>query len=263
MTSPFLDQTIVITGASQGIGDALARQLQRDGARLVLISRTAPKVEGPQVLWIQGDLADAPFRASLPARIFARYPVIDIVIHNAGAGIYGATWQTNPEDCERMFQLNILALQQLDRDFVPVMRKQGRGMLVHISSVLGLFQAPWGTLYSATKHAVTAYSEGLGMELRSSGIHVLTVFPGYIATGFQQNVISGAPPKTLKASRPRSSISPEQCATAIVRAMARGKRRLIVPWPYSALWLFHRASPALFRWILGRLYAPMERDLLQ
>jgi len=133
------------------------------------------------------------------------------------------------------------------------MRAQGSGTIVNVGSIAGKVTLPWFTLYSASKYALGSLTDGLRMELRSFGIHTMTVCPGYVRTRFQQNVLAGSPPK-LSGLRERWAITPERCAEDIARGIERGARTIVTP---ATGWLFiglDRILPALIERQLESIY---------
>lgn len=256
--SPLAGKAVLLTGASQGIGSALATQLLHHGARLTTVSRTPQQRPGIHSLAL--DLTQPDSRAHAVHRTLEQHGALDILINNAGCGIYQPAFRADMSAVRQMFELNFFAMLDLIQHAVP--RLPRGGMIVNISSVLGLFSAPWGTLYAASKFAVTALGDGLRHELRSRGIHLLNVFPGYIETNFQQNVLTGKPPAALVQMRsPLMTITADQCARSIVNAIIARRKQLVVPSRYRPLVWLSRWAPPLFNLYLSRTYRRMEQEL--
>ena len=223
----------LITGGSEGVGAACAAEFARAGARLSLCARSEEGLRrsspaGADVLITAGDLTDESARRRIVERTLERYGQIDILINNAGVGVYGPSWSVPMEHARRQMELNYFALLGMIQLTVPHMRRRGTGMIVNVGSIAGKTTLPWMTLYSSTKHAVGALTEGLRMELRGSGVHAMLVCPGYVLTRFQQNVIAGAAPQKVVRAR-RFAITPEKCAAAIRRGVERGARTVMTP----------------------------------
>jgi short-subunit dehydrogenase len=157
-----------------------------------------------------------------------RFGAIDILINNAGVGQYRPAWATPLEEARRLMELNFFALLGMAQLVAPHMRARRSGLIVNVGSIAGKMPLPWMTLYSASKYAVGALTEGLRMELRRDGVHAMLVCPGYVQTGFQKNVISGAAPDDVRRSR-RFAITAEECARAIRRGVERGARTVMTP----------------------------------
>jgi short-subunit dehydrogenase len=234
------NKVALITGASQGIGAACAAEFARAGAKLALTARSEEglrRADG-NALILPGDLTDPEARRRVVAQTIERFGTIDILINNAGVGSYLPSWSAPLEDARRMMELNFFALLDMVRLVAPHMKTRSQGTIVNIGSIAGKVPLPWMTLYSASKYAVGALSEGLRGELAGSGIHVMLVCPGYVKTGFQKNVIGGAPPGDVRRSR-RFAITAEDCARAIRRGVERDARTVVAPpigWVMIALY---------------------------
>jgi short-subunit dehydrogenase len=229
-------KVVLITGASEGIGAACAAEFARAGAHLSLTARSAEglaRAGGPSALLTPGDLTDDATRHLVMSRTIERFGAVDILINNAGVGVYGPSW-TVPIDLTRgMLELNFFALLGMLQLAIPHMRARRTGVVVNIGSIAGKVTLPWMTLYSATKSAVGALTEGLRMELRRDGVHAMLVCPGYVTTGFQKNVLAGAAPPLVVRAR-RFAITAEDCAHAIRRGVERDARTVLTP---SSGWL--------------------------
>jgi short-subunit dehydrogenase len=241
-------KVVLITGASEGIGAACAAEFARAGARLSLTARCDAGLRqagGPEALVTAGDLTDEETRRHTVERTVDRYGGIDVLINNAGAGFYCPSWRAPMEETRRLMELNFFSLLGLTQLVVPHMQKRGSGMIVNISSIGGKVTLPWMTLYSASKYAVCALTEGLRMELRRDHIRTMLVCPGYVKTGFQQHAYAGqAPPKVVRAKR--AAITAAECAAAIRRGVERDARTILAP---KAGWLLVGAArlfPSIF-----------------
>jgi short-subunit dehydrogenase len=161
-------------------------------------------------------------------RTLERFGAIDVLINNAGVGVYGQSWNASMDDVRQMMELNFFALLGMIQLVTPHMRQRKSGMIVNVASIGGKIPLPWMTLYSASKYAVTALTEGLRMELRGDGVKTLLVCPGYVTTGFQQHVRAGSAPDSVVRAR-RMAIGPAQCARAIRRGVEREARTVLAP----------------------------------
>ena len=158
----------------------------------------------------------------------ARFGQIDILINNAGAGLYSPAWQAPIGDARRLMELNFFAPLELTQLVVPHMRARKSGVIVNVGSMAGKITLPWFTLYSVSKYALGSLTEGLRMELKRDGIHAMIVCPGYVDTKFQSHILGGNVPPTVAKAR-QLSISAEQCAEDIVRGIETGKRTVLTP----------------------------------
>lgn len=244
----------LITGASEGIGAACAAELARAGARLSLTARSesglrAAANEG--TLLTPGDLTSAETRRAVVARTLDRFGTIDLLINNAGTGLYLPSWSTPAEETRALWELNFFALLEMTQLVVPHMRARRSGMIVNVSSIAGKVSLPWLTLYSSTKFAVGALTEGMRMELRRDGIRTLLVCPGYVRTAFQQHARGGPAPDAILSGR-RFAITAETCATAIRRGIEREARTVVTP---RSGWLFILAMRLFPAFVESRMAA--------
>ena len=256
------DKVVLVTGASEGIGAATARLLRTRGAKLALAARSEEKLAGlaqPADLIIPGDLLDPDHRRHVVEETLARFGRIDVLINNAGIGMYIPSWRAPIDEVRRMFELNFFAALELVQLVVPDMRKRRSGCVVNISSIGGQLSLPWFTLYSSTKFALLGFSDGLRMELKPDGIHVIAVCPGYVKTGFQGNVIGGRPPDRLQRSK-KFAITAEQCAEAIVKGIERDARTVSAPKIGRALVFLSQVFPSITDRILLKTYNQVRED---
>jgi len=239
-------KVVLITGASAGIGAACAGVFRKRGARLSLLARSEEKLRAgePDALVTAGDVTLPEARQSAFDRTLERFGAVDILINNAGRGLYAPAWDTPIEDARRLFELNFFAPLAMVQLVAPQMRKRGAGVVVNISSVAGKVTLPWFTLYSASKYALGSLTDGLRMELARDGVHTMTVCPGYVRTDFQQHALGGGPPPKIARSK-RFAITAEQCAEAIARGVERGARTVMAPKAGWLLVLAARLFPSL------------------
>ncbi len=246
-------KVVLITGASQGIGAACAREFRNRGARLSLTARSEDKlreVAGVDALVTAGDLTNAEVRTRVVERTIERFGAIDILVNNAGAGLYSPAWKAPLDQTHAMFEINFFAPLAMIQLVAPYMRQRGGGMIVNIGSIAGKVTLPWFTLYSATKFALGALTEGLRMELAADGIRTMVVCPGYVKTDFQAHVLLGRPPDGLW----KVAITAERCAQAVANGVERNARTVVTPaiaWAFIAL---QRLFPSLVGIQMKRIY---------
>jgi short-subunit dehydrogenase len=224
-------KVVLITGASEGIGAACATEFARAGARLSLTARSPEglaRAGGASALITAGDLTLEETRRKVVDRTIDRFGAIDILINNAGVGMYARSWTAPMEDVRQLMELNFFALLGMIQLVTPHMRQRRDGMIVNVSSIGGKMPLPWATLYSASKYAVTALTEGLRMELRGDGVKTMLACPGYVTTGFQQHVRAGTAPAAVLRGR-RMAITAAECARAIRRGVERDARTILTP----------------------------------
>ncbi len=254
-------KTVLITGASRGIGAACAREFRARGANVSLVSRTAPDAGtqswSPAPLVVTGDLTDAAVRQSAIKRTVETFGSLDILINNAGVGLYRPASQAPLALVRQMFELNFFAALELIQLAVPHMKDRG-GTIVNVGSIAGKVTLPWLTAYSASKSALHALSDGLRAELKPYGIRVTTVCPGHIETTFRENALQGRPPEKL-AQYEKFGISAKECAEAIARGVERNARTVMTPRIGWALVAADRLFPSAVASRLARIHDSLEQ----
>jgi short-subunit dehydrogenase len=252
------DSVVIITGASDGIGAACARAFRARGARLSLCGRSEEKLarvaaKGDLITSVDLTASDAPLH--LVNRTLERFGRIDILINNAGLGIYWPVSQSPLPETRAMFDLNVFAPLALLQAALPHMRARGSGLIVNVGSIAGRVALPWMPLYSASKSALDAITEGLRMELAGSGVRTMLVCPGYVLTDFHSHSLGLAPPPRVVAAK-KFAITPEQCACDILRGVERDARVVMSPrsgWLFDAL---HNLMPqAVEAMLIKRSYS--------
>lgn len=262
---PPLDGGVLITGASSGIGEALARQLATRAARLVLVARRherlhalAAELRGRRAsLEVEVrpcDLADRLERDRLLDAL-RRGPAIDVLVNNAGVGDQSLLERARWEKLERMIELNVTAPTHLCHRLVPGMVERGRGGVLDISSSYGLTWMPGVSVYVGTKHFLTGFTESLRAEVAPTGVVVSQVCPGPVITEFHDNTES-----TTGHRAPRFlAISAEQCAAEALAGFERGRALIIPGWRMRTMMRLQAAMPrGLWRHIAGRMAGPMR-----
>lgn len=262
----FTDQVVFITGASSGIGEALAREFAREGAKLVLAARRLDRLEslaaslrerGASALAVACDVTrDGDLEAAL-ARAHEVFGPIDVVVANAGFGVVGRFQKLSLEDFRRQFETNVFGLLRTVQATLPDLLVT-RGRLALLGSVSGHISAPEASPYSMSKFAVRALAEALYAELAPGGVSVTLISPGFVATEIRHLDKSGQYRETVKDPIPAWLQMPaEKAARQIVRAIARGKRERVITLHGKALvainGLIPGLIPRLFRWMARRV----------
>ncbi len=221
------EKVVVLTGASKGIGRASALRLARDGADLVigatsmdLLESVGREIEnaGARAVVRYCDVSRREDCEALADAAKDRFGKIDILINNAGIGYSGKVVDLAPEEAEEMVQVNILGVFYMTRAVLPAMIARNQGDIVNVGSVAGLKYSPGFALYSATKFAVRAFSEGLRNEVQEHDIRVTTVHPGMVATNFFDAFTRGG--IGLPAGK-GNLLQPEDVAESIYFALTR------------------------------------------
>ena len=180
----------LVTGASTGIGEATAERLAKAGYMVFGTSRrVAPAGQRPFEMLTLDVTSDASVDA-LVKELIRRVGRIDLLVNNAGFGVAPAgAEESSIEQARAIFDTNFFGVVRMTRAVVPHMRRQGKGRIINMGSVLGFLPMPYGALYSATKHAIEGYSESLDHELRTRGIRVSVIEPAYTNTPFDVNLL--------------------------------------------------------------------------
>lgn len=252
-------QVAVITGASEGIGAAIARRFAGEGARVVLAARSEEKLKAlaeelgsERALAVPTDVTDAEQVKRLMARTREHFGGLDILVNNAGVGLYASVAEMAWADFEQMWKVNFFGVVRCIREALPDLRER-RGMVVNISSVAGKLAIPYLTGYCASKFALNAFSTGLRMELAQAGVRVVVVCPGTVRTPFHQSAFRSNRLPEVFAQRSRGGISAERVAAATLRAVVRGRREVVVPWRLRLAVGFRNLLPAFADGILQRM----------
>jgi NAD(P)-dependent dehydrogenase (short-subunit alcohol dehydrogenase family) len=181
-------QTILISGCSSGIGRDLAAHLARAGHTVVASARNpASLADLPVALRLALDVTDQASVDAAVQSVVERFGCIDVLVNNAGHSVRAAVEETDEALAKAMFEVNVWGLLRLTKAVLPQLRRQGRGRIVHIGSVVGRFTYPLNGAYAASKHAVEALADAQRVELRGTGIEVVLVEPGTINTGFMES----------------------------------------------------------------------------
>jgi len=182
-------KTALVTGASSGIGRAVALDLAASGYTVYAAARRMELLEEMQserIKPLRLDVTDAASIAAMVAQISAEDGKLDVLVNNAGYGIYGSVEGALPEEVEKGFGVNVFGLGRVTRALLPLMRAHASGIIINISSVVGKVSMPFLSWYAASKHAVEGLSDGLRKEVAPFGIKVILVEPGSINTGFEE-----------------------------------------------------------------------------
>jgi short-subunit dehydrogenase len=183
----------LVTGASSGIGKAIAEQLLKDGLIVYVAARRADKMkdlETQGAITLKMDITSEEDLVNGINQIKAAHGGVDVLVNNAGYALYGSVEETTLEDARRQFEVNLFGLARLTQLVIPYMREKRAGTIINMSSMGGKIYTPLGAWYHATKHALEGWSDCLRIELAQFGINVVIVEPGGIETEFGNVMIT-------------------------------------------------------------------------
>lgn len=244
-------RTIVITGASGGLAEAIIKKLPDDG--LILLGRSKERLiekygHMPNVTCHRIDLSDTNAMESLVSELYQQYGKIDIWVNNAGFGEFKAFDDFSDQDIKAMFEVNTFATMTFSRLVGERMKQEKSGQIINIASMAGLIASNKSSVYSASKFAVIGFSNALRLELADDHVYVTTVNPGPIKTAFfDQADPSGEYLKSVE----RFVLTPEVVASKTVKAFGKNKREINLPYvlqvTHKVYTLFPRLSDFLAR----------------
>ena len=251
----------LITGASMGIGEAIARVFAAEGAQLALAARSQDRLESlarelsDTTLVIRTDMSRPEEVRAMVEKTVERFGRIDVLVNNAAVGMYSAVSDMKPEQFEHLVRTNWLAPVYAIQAVVPHMRRQGGGQIINISSVAGTVALPWMGAYCSSKFALNALSNSLRMELAADNIRVLLVCPGRVRTPFTQNAFKDFATRPLYPG----GITAERVARAVLRASLAGKREIMIPADNRLLGWMRALLPALVDRMMTWVLRPQMR----
>ncbi len=259
---------ILITGASQGIGRALAEAAARRGCRVLAVARSESllrelaeqvREEGGSLATVAGDITSADDRQRMVEAAQKHYGGLDVLVNNAGIGATGHFAEVSPERLRAIMEVNFFGLTETTRAFLPLLRQGTTPAIVNISSIAGKRGIPARSEYSASKFAVQGFSEALRTELAKDGIDVLVVCPGLTQTNFSKNMLEQKARMPMDHMRGMTS---EDVARATLRAIERGQDEVVLSLKGKLLVLVSRFLPRLADRIAKRRVRELFRDEL-
>lgn len=179
----------LVTGAATGIGKAAAHALGRAGYQVFGTSRRAATTPSPGITMLVCDVTDDESVKRVVGEVFARTGRIDVLVNNAGRSLIGGAEESSVGQAQDLFDVNVFGILRLTNEVLPIMRNQGTGRIINVSSVSGFLPGPFTALYTSTKHAVEGYSESLDHEVRAFGIRVALVEPAFTRTALEENAV--------------------------------------------------------------------------
>jgi short-subunit dehydrogenase len=255
------DKTVIVTGASSGIGRETAIAFAHAHANLVLASRNEQALNtlaaelaplGRRILVIPTDVTQRATVEAMVQRVAAEMGSVDILVNNAGLGLNALLAEGSMTNIRRLFEVNVFGALHCIQAVVPYMRKQGSGQIINVSSVAGKIATPRHGAYAATKFALTAISDALRLELADYGIIVIAVYPGVTDTPFGENVLKEVEVPPVPAIV--RGVPARRVASAIVRAARCQKREVYVTVADRMAVGLKNLSPCMVDWGMRTFY---------
>lgn len=261
MDKTIKNKNIVITGGSSGIGENVAVKVAQIGARPILLARSKEKLmkicddmnqkTSINCMYFQVDVSDFEQVEFVFKQIAEKIGRIDILLNNAGFGIFDAFHEADFEDIQKMFEVNVLGLMACTKAVLPSMMARNSGHIINIASQAGKLATPKSSGYSATKHAVLGFTNSLRLELAKTNIYVSSVNPGPIETNFFSIADkSGNYVKNVE----RFMLNPDFVANKIVQLMEKPKRELNLPRWMNVGSVLYNLAPNLAEKLTRKLF---------
>jgi NADP-dependent 3-hydroxy acid dehydrogenase YdfG len=252
MTASVKNKVVLVTGASQGIGKAIALAFAQEGARLVLAARSAERLAqtenevralGSEALSVPADVTSGKDVTAMVDAAMTRFGRIDVLVNNAGIARFGSTDSAVFEDDVRdTLQASLFGMIRVTRRVVPILRRQGAGAIVNMSSVMGRKAVSRFGSYAIVMHAVSAFSDSLRQEVAGEGIQVSVIYPAVTATDLLKGAKEAEMPPAFRHITP---LPADKVARAVVAAVRRGQLRVVLPRVVNVLLLGDAFSPRL------------------
>ena len=255
-------RTAWVTGASAGIGESLAYELSRRGARLILSSRSAERLERVRqrcagepgsVRVLPLDLSHLDGLGTKAAEALSLFGGIDLLVNNGGVSQRSLVRDTDFEVDRHIMTVNYLAQVALTKAVLPHMLERRAGHIVVVSSIMGKLSTPLRSAYCASKHALHGYFDALRAEVWSDNVRVTIACPASIRTGISRSALTGnGRPHGKMDPQQEKGLSAEACARRILDAVARGKDEVLIGPPVRHVYQLKRFTPGLYAWIIRR-----------
>jgi short-subunit dehydrogenase len=251
-------KTVLVTGASSGMGAAIGKAMAKAGGRVLLLARREDELRrvadeikqaGGEARIYPVDLADSSSVMEVAQRIKAEVGTPDIIVNNAGSGKWRFIEETSPEEAVQMMAVPYFAAFFVTRAFMPEMLKRNSGHIVNISSVGSRFVWPGATAYLAARWAVRGFTEALRADLYGTGIDVTLYESGVVQSSYWEHN-PGSQERVPKMGLLVPALTPEQVGAAIVKGVERNKRLVVIPFMMRLTYWQHAVVPWLVQWLM-------------
>lgn len=259
----FNNKVVWITGASSGIGEALAYEFAQQGARLVLSARRADILERVKAkcknnslhLVLPMDMTDSSRFAELVLQVESHFGAVDMLINNAGVSQRALVKDTILSVDRALLEVDYFGPVALTKTLLPYMLARNSGRLVAVSSIAGLVATPYRSSYAAAKHALRAFYDSMRAEIHDSGVRVSVVYPGFVKTAISLSAFVGDGTTQNKMDDAQDAgMSAEEFAKQTVKALAKGQDHIVIGGVKEKLAVYvDRLSPDLRHWLMRRV----------
>ena len=260
---------LLVTGASSGIGEAVARLFAGEGYRVSMGARRLERLQavaqdidsaGGQPITIQSDLTIYEDIQRLISETLDQFGQIDVLVNNAGFGRIKWLEELDPiEDIQAQIQINLVTTILVAREVLPHMIQRREGHIINMGSMGGLVASPTYTVYSASKFGVRGFTEALRREVGVYGVHVSGIYPGAVNTEFKQH--AGIDRKTGRTTPASLQLQPGDVARAVLSVVRRPRRELIIPWQMRLTVWMNILFPGIVDRIIESRFTSLERDV--
>ena len=254
------DSAVVVTGASSGMGAAIAKAMAKAGGRVALLARSKEDLDkvtaeiasaGSQARVYPVDLTDAGAVAAVASRITQEMGAPDIIINNAGRGRWLFVDETSPDEAVQMMAVPYFAAFNVTHAFLPAMLKKNSGHIVNVSSVGSRFVWPGATAYLAARWAVRGFTEALRADLDGTGIGVTLYESGVVQSPYWEHN-PGSRERVPKMGNLVPELTPEQVGEAVVKGVERNKRLIVIPFMMRMTYWQHAVFPRVVQWLMTK-----------
>jgi short-subunit dehydrogenase len=257
---------VILTGASGGIGRAVANELVKSGARVALVARNSEALQavagplrtaGGEVLVVPGDITKAEDRERIVGETVAKFGGLDMLINNAGVGSWGHFATSTSEIMRTIMEVNFFAPVELTRLAMPHLTNGNQPAVVNLTSMCGRKGMPAWPEYSASKFALVGMSEAWRGEFARFDVDVITLVPGLTNSGYENNLLRKEGKADIRFDK---GMMPERLAIAIVAAIRNNRREVVFGGEARRLLLFNRFFPRLTNWLIARKVKKLYRN---